>query len=268
MIRLARHYIDAVQFRLFLLDEYFRTKRTKTVDSSLLGRILRNPSNAEDWVNLLRFLDPDEELKVIDIGANVGAFTADMLRYFPKARSICFEPCAEPFQALSSRFAGDPRVECHQCAIGSEHQTREMYVQTGASVYNSFHRYEADSNEFFGIDHEEVEVVQCRRLEEFDLARDGKVLLKIDTQGHEVDVLEGAGGVLDSVDVALIEVSFANEYEGLDPSFPTVAEILRKQGLYPIIFQGFSDRVSNYPFERDVIFARKDLLNNIFFHNY
>ncbi len=61
---------------------------------------------------------------------------------------------------------------------------------------------------------------------------------------------------------------FANEYEGLEPSFPSVAQILREHGLYPIIFQGFGGKVSNYPFERDVVFARKELLNNVFFHNY
>ena len=268
MIRLARQYIDALQIRLFLIDEYLRTRKTKNVGSSLLRAILRNPSSAEDWVNLLRFLDPDEELLVIDIGANVGAFTADILRYFPKARSICFEPCAEPFQALSGRFADDSRVECHRCAISSEHQTREMYVQTGASFSNSFHRYQNDANRFYDIDYQVVEEVECRRLDEFDLAREGKVLLKVDTQGHEVEVLRGAGPVLDSVDVALTEVSFANEYEELDPSFPAVAEILRGHDLYPIIFQGFGGKVSNYPFERDVIFARKELLNNVFFHNY
>ena len=59
MIRLARHYIDALQIRLFLIDEYLRTRKTKNVGSSLLRAILRNPSGAEDWVNLLRFLDPD-----------------------------------------------------------------------------------------------------------------------------------------------------------------------------------------------------------------
>ncbi len=268
MIRLARHYIDALQIRLFLIDEYLRTRKAKNVGSSLLRAILRNPSGAEDWVNLLRFLDPDEELLAIDIGANVGAFTADMLTYFPKARSVCFEPCAEPFEVLSNRFEGDSRVECHRCAIGSEHQTREMYVQTGASHYNSFHRYENDTNRFYDIDYQNVEEVACRRLDEFDLALEGTVFLKVDTQGHEVDVLRGAGPVLDAVDVALTEVSFANEYEGLEPSFPTVAQILREHGLYQIIFQGFGGQMSNYPFERDVVFARKELLNNVFFHNY
>ena len=203
MIRLARQYIDALQIRLFLIDEYLRTRKTKNVGSSLLRAILRNPSSAEDWVNLLRFLDPDEELLVIDIGTNVGAFTTEILRYFPKARSICFEPCAEPFQTLISRFADDSRVECHQCAISSEHQTREIYVQTGASFYNSFHRYQNDANRFYDIDYQDVEEVECRRLDEFDLAREGKVLLKVDTQGHEVEVLRGAGPVLASVDVAL-----------------------------------------------------------------
>ena len=81
-------------------------------------------------------------------------------------------------------------------------------------------------------------------------------------------MLRGTGPVFDAVDVALTEVSFANEYEGLEPSFPAVAQILREHGLYPIIFQEFGAEVSNYPFERDVVFARKDLLNKIFFHNY
>ena len=140
-----------------------------------------------------------------------------------------------------------------------------MFIQKGTSHYNTFHRYNRDANQFYNLEFDAVEEVECRRLDGFDIDTSGQVLLKIDTQGHEVAVLEGAGDILNCVDVALVETSFAVEYEGLDPSFPMVVELLRRHDLYPIMFQEFGRGISNYAFERDVVFAKRDLLNNILF---
>ena len=41
MIRLAKHYIDALQIRLFLIDEYPRARKTRNAGSSLVRLIVR-----------------------------------------------------------------------------------------------------------------------------------------------------------------------------------------------------------------------------------
>jgi len=83
-----------------------------------------------------------------------------------------------------------------------------------------------------------TEQVDCRRLDCFDFnISDKNVCLKVDVQGHESEVFEGAGDFLDNVDLCIVEVSFSNEYLKIAPSFPKIAEICRRSDLHPIIFQ-------------------------------
>jgi len=49
------------------------------------------------------------------------------------------------------------------------------------------------------------------------------------------------------VDVAIIECSFANEYEGIPPSFASVTQKLAAAGLYPVIFQDTGGRGQTMP---------------------
>lgn len=48
------------------------------------------------------------------------------------------------------------------------------------------------------------------------------------------------------------------------PSFSAVTCRLEEAGLYPIIFQDFGRTISPYAFERDVIYVKRSLPNNIF----
>jgi len=70
---------------------------------------------------------------------------------------------------------------------------------------------------------------------------------------------------LSGADAVLLECSFADEYKGIEPSFAPACALLRKCGLYPIVFQDFGRLTSNYAFERDVLFVRRNLLARVWF---
>ena len=93
-------------------------------------------------------------------------------------------------------------------------------------------------------------------------------VLKVDVQGFEVEVLKGALNSLVKFDLIIIECSFVSEYLETEPSFSEIVKILRINNFFPLIFQNFSKSISNYAFERDVIFVKKNLLNKIFYKNY
>ena len=81
-------------------------------------------------------------------------------------------------------------------------------------------------------------------------------IVKIDVQGHEIEVVEGMSGSLSSIDVVIIECSILIEYVGMMPSFTKISSILEKGGLYPVIFNDFGRTQSPYPVQRDVIYVR------------
>ena len=105
-------------------------------------------------------------------------------------------------------------------------------------------------------------------MDELNFNFHNKSVLKIDVQGLEVEVLKGATNSLKLFDLIIIECSFAKEYLHSEPSFADIVELLKKDDLYPIIFQGYGKLISSYAIERDVIFVKKHLLDKILYTNY
>jgi len=88
------------------------------------------------------------------------------------------------------------------------------------------------------------------------LPEDARVLLKIDTQGYEAQVLEGARSLLDRVRIVECELSLAPLYDG-QPLFPEMLARLAAQGFSPAHFEaGFSERETGQSLQVDGIFVK------------
>jgi len=97
-LRAALRYVHAIEFRLFLLSELqFLMNQGKRITKEILRQICFSPANAEDWINLLRFLVPIEEIFLIDVGANKGEWFTEFLKFFPNTEVVAFEPTSGPF---------------------------------------------------------------------------------------------------------------------------------------------------------------------------
>ncbi len=241
----------------------------KICAKGIIYKILRQPSRHEDFVNLLCFLDPKEAITLIDVGANVGEFTSDFRHFFPNTKAILFEPIRSTFETVSNRYAGDPDTRCINCALSAQENRLEMFLGPDSTL-SSLEKFSDDANANRHMQYDETEIVDCKPLDSFCIkaSDNAKLVLKVDVQGHEVEVFEGAEQTLANVDICLVECSFANEYEGLEPSFAAFCEKLRKHGLYPVIFQDIGRTISNYGYERDVIFVKSEHLNKVYFKHY
>jgi FkbM family methyltransferase len=268
----AWHYAHAIEVRLFQRVEWSLLRKAGIPMSDQLRReIWRRPGESEDWINLARFIPPGEAVFLIDVGANVGNFTARAKQEYRDLRAACFEPASANFQKLARRFSNDTSIALYQIAASDENTTATMYTGRSDTLF-SLERYDDEANREYGISdasYAVTETVACRRLDNFNLEPgERRVLLKVDVQGHEEKALVGAAGVLPMVDVVIIECSFANEYKNISPSFAGVTQKLATAGLYPVIFQDYGRSASAYAFERDVIFVREHLLKNIWYKNY
>lgn len=266
------HYAHAIESRLSHLFEWSLLRKAGIPVSDKTRReIWSKPAEAEDWVNLTRFLPPSEEVFLIDVGANVGDFTTRAREEYPDLRAVCFEPVGSNFAALTNKFGGNEEVTIHNAAVSNENTQATMYVGRSNSLC-SLEKYSEEGNHAYGVGDDSyriTETIDCRTLDSFALDPAGRrVLLKVDVQGHEEKMLDGAAETLRKVDVAIIECTFANEYEGLPPSFAGVVSRLAVAGLYPVVFQDYGRSWSTYAFERDVIFVRQPLLKNIWYSSY
>jgi FkbM family methyltransferase len=161
--------------------------------------------NAE--VMLLGRLIPRlEQRSIIDVGAERGGFVEAMLR--AGAESVhAFEPDPDNAAALNTLYGADDRVRVHACAVSDDDGTAELHLSRspGGQPLTFGHTLlkRANTTE---IEWNESRPVGRRSLE--SLLSTGELpphagILKIDTEGHDLRVVEGMGRL--QADVVMVE---------------------------------------------------------------
>ncbi len=182
---------------------------------------LSNPTLAESLAHrfLLRaVLDRLDVDRVIDVGAHHGEFAGSLRANGYGGEIVSFEPVAASYAQLAARAAADPRWHAHNLALGREAGRARIRVAQGTN-FSSFLPPTDFSMKWFGTSaverEEEVEVARLDALPQ--LADTRRALLKIDTQGFDLEVLAGAAGLLDRVVAVQVELSLRPLYEGAVP---------------------------------------------------
>jgi FkbM family methyltransferase len=152
-------------------------------DDEFIGRALRaSGSYSQGEVELwARFLKPGD--CVVDVGANIGALTLPLARLVGQTGKVfAFEPQPENFELLKRNVEQLPQVEARPCALGASAGERGIAQLTDLGHHN--YGNVALSNDA---------TLQVR-VETLDsIVGDAAVaLIKVDVQGAEADVLEGA----------------------------------------------------------------------------
>ncbi len=198
---------------------------------------------------------------VLDVGANSGQFAQSMRTEYDYAgRIISFEPLKDAFAALEETSANDPLWRCLNLALGDTNAVGRINVS--ANSYSSSlldavdHAIELEPSIGYVADQE----ITIRRLDGlFDelTLPDDRIYLKIDTQGYETQVLNGALGVLDRFELIQLETSLIPVYHG-EPLIGDVIKFLDYLSFRIVSIEpGWYDQKSGELLQTDLIFARK-----------
>lgn len=125
-----------------------------------------------------------------DIGANVGFYTLIAQKYFPYLRCFSFEPTPDTYANLVQNLKANCRtgkVDAMQIALSSQHgivQFGDFGDCSGknAILSTSIHD-EKDIKKIFSVDMNTLDHLYPNKI--------GRIIVKIDTEGHEMDVLKG-----------------------------------------------------------------------------
>lgn len=197
---------------------------------------------------------------VLDVGANTGQFAQSLRKAGYKGQLVSFEPLSTAHAQLLRASQGDTRWEiAPRAAIGDHEGEIEMHI-AGNSVSSSAlemldrHAKAAPGSAYVGN-----ERTRLTRLDTMarDYLQSGTVpFLKIDTQGYEDRVLDGATDVLDRISGLQLELSFVPLYEG-QKLFDALVERLHAQGFSIwAIWPGFYDPRSGRMLQVDATFFR------------
>ncbi|SEG49094.1 methyltransferase, FkbM family [Bryocella elongata] len=200
---------------------------------------------------------------VIDVGAHHGEFGSLLRSLGYKGRIVSFEPSAEAYGCIGPVCAADGNWEVHRLCAGAFDGTAEL-LRFQAAEFNSLHAPSTFGEASWLSSHLEpggTEAIAIRRLDTLlpELGIDAantRLYLKIDTQGHDLQVLAGASGILPSVPQFQMELSALCLYEGT-PNMEEVIASCRTLGFLP---QAIHPVWSNGPerpiLEWDCVFRR------------
>ena len=159
---------------------------------------------------------------MLDVGANLGMFSCLVARLRPERRIVAFEPGPSTFPALEANVhRNGAAVECHRLAVSG---------RDGEITFAM--RENARANSSISTDGEGVRVPTTTLdsvVAELGISKIG--LLKIDTEGFETPVLEGASKVLSEIRPAVVYFEVCPDLTrraGFDPARP--AQILADAG--------------------------------------
>lgn len=184
--------------------------------------------NFEDDIKLLI---PCNEPVCIDVGANDGQTIELLTRIFGNPSIYAFEPSTEMYRRLESKRYGD-RIKLIPAGLGEENTEKE-FINYDNSVLSSFLPLENHRQHFQQTEIKNKELVTIRSLDTFVQTHNINQihLLKIDTQGYDLNVLKGAKETLGKgmVDYVFVEINFAKLYAGQPDSWQ-IHDLLAEHG--------------------------------------
>lgn len=164
----------------------------------------------EQEVKLLQSLLQTQPKLAIDIGGNVGNYTAELRKRNPALEIHIFEPSATNLKKLTDRFKNDSLVELVPLALSDDAGSATLYSNEPGSGLGSLTKRKL---EHFNIAFDAEETINTVRFEDYwktTLQSRRLDMVKIDIEGHELTALKGFGGALDATKVLQFEFGGCN----------------------------------------------------------
>ncbi len=200
----------------------------------------------------------DEIMTVIDVGANQGQFAIASAKAFQKAIVYSFEPLPNIFPILQKNVSSYPQIKLFNLALGSTEDTIDFYRNALSHASSALPISIYQQTQLPETARTEKIQVPVRRLDQVwaELTLTGPVLLKLDVQGYEREVLEGATSILAQIDYLMFEVSFIPMYEG-ELLFSDMHEYVQSKGFELIAPVGSLQNKTGQYLQLDVLYGRK-----------
>ncbi|UZW55768.1 FkbM family methyltransferase [Sphingobium sp. JS3065] len=247
------------------MSRYVRELRDRAlaVRLAVAGRVHQYP----EIQALRRFLSVFAIDCVFDVGANRGQY-ATMLRKDAGFRGtiLSFEPNPEIFAELERNAASDRKWHVFNMALSDFDGTASFNIMA-ADQFSSLKKPSGEQDAIFADRNKVTRTVdmQCRRLESMlpELKRAhgfARPFLKMDTQGHDLSVCEGAGGVLGEMAGVQTELGVRPIYEG-GTGYRDMIDWLAIRAFVPSAF--FANNKGHFPLlvEMDGIFVNQAYLS-------
>ena len=248
----------------------------KTVKYIIKKILSRNNFQVLRLDNLVKISNPDIErrLKIMnyyginilfDIGANSGHYAKTIRELGYTNRIISFEPQKNAFNELYKNSLSDCNWEVNNYAIGNKNGSSIINVSENSlssSILKMLPKHLETAPESKYIRIEEIEIKKFDTIIRNFLKFGDRVMMKIDTQGFEKDVLQGAASSFINIIIIQLEMSIVQLYEN-ETLLPEMINYLNGKDFQLVSLEnGFSDQVTGQLLQVDGIFLNRKFQTN------
>jgi FkbM family methyltransferase len=190
-----------------------------------LARFLNNESrldvnndpatNGETTVQstVLKNLKHNERICIFDIGANIGSWTHSLFKRTDKTSSLiihAFEPCTDTYSTLTTNLNSwnlTGNIKSNKLALSSSVSKRPFY-SLGPNIGTNSLSPPADTSKYA------VESVQTETIDSYCLKNNISHidLIKIDTEGHDMEVIYGGNNMLASSTIDILQFEYNHRW--------------------------------------------------------
>jgi FkbM family methyltransferase len=223
----------------------------------------RPEAGVTDWA-LAEVLRTRNINVVIDAGGNRGQFAQRLRGLGFRGRIVSFEPSPTVLPVIAARADRDPDWVVRPVGLSSRAGQAELRLHTEAQLDSLLDLLPTVTEQHFpGMAALGTATIELSTLAaEFPAVVAGieepRVLLKADIQGHEAEMLHGAGdeGLDESVVAAFVELVAQPVYSG-QAAMGTVLDLIMKDGFVPVAFEPLFESSDGLRIvELDALFVR------------
>ena len=235
--KIIRHYINKIGYDLHQLN------------------VNSNPS-----YQLKKALDRFKVDLVFDVGANTGQFGSSLRAMGFNGTIVSFEPLSAAHKRLTSFASTDPKWIVHpRGAIGNIDGEIEINIagnSVSSSILPMLDSHSSAALESTYIGSEKAPIYRLDSAASSYIQKAGEYFIKIDTQGYESQVLDGAQEILLKARGVLCELSLIPLYEGQQLWLELIHSLELQGFTLWAIQKGFTDHRDGRTLQIDAIFFR------------
>lgn len=153
---------------------------------------------------------------LFDVGANDGAYSKMMREFGYEGKIVSFEPLKEAFEKLNIVASLDKNWLTNNYALGD--QNINAIINVAGNSYSSslldmnpLHLSTAPESEY--TRKEEIQIKTLNTVYSKFYSEGDNLMIKIDTQGYEKFVIDGASNLYNDIKVIQLEMSLTTLYE-------------------------------------------------------
>ena len=213
-------FIQLLSFLNFFKVDFFEILYRLT--AILTGRNRSYYNIGHEFKSVLKFIDKVNIF--VDVGANKGLYSDFVYKHNSKASIFIVETDKRSFSFLKSKYSKKENIKLFNIALGSEKKRKNFYSSYKSGLNSYFNRkFQLDSrvknSKLLTLKFKKNFNINCLRFLDFFkpsfylIDRDNKKiidLVKIDTEGSELDILKGMGPIIKNIKIIQFEFGSSN----------------------------------------------------------